>query len=172
EIFILTVGAHVHKWQNRNPLLIKLGGKDGLLLLPRHRYLEHFNWFVHVPQRPWSEALKRKVELVFHLIVDFKSKTHSSIFCKSLDSRCNVHSIARNVVFRLDHVAEVDAHAAANPLVSVHREVEFSYLPLYVIGAPRRIQRAQKFDKECVSNGLHLPSVVFVEHWPDDLPLL
>ena len=91
-----------------------------------------------------AHVLERNGELVAHLIPYHPADADAARFGQGLKARCDVDTVAEDVVVVDDDVAEIDADAQIDASLGLHAGVACGHLALHVDRATNRIDHARE----------------------------
>ena len=170
EIFLLVIAANVGERQHhdRQPGRRNLHRRCACAQRRRARSVRDHRIGADrtgdILQALLAEVGKFRADLAIHLIVGRRRQTDAAGFSDALEPRRNIDAIAEDVVHANDDVADVDADAKQNPLVSRIADREPVDAALELHGGPHRIDRAGEFGEEAVPGILDDAAAVLDDH--------
>src|SRR5215471_10794621 len=98
-----------------------------------------------------AHVLERNGELVAHLIAYHPADADAARFSQGLKARCDVDTVAEDVVVVDDDVAEIDPDAEIDAPFGLHAGIACGHLALHLDRATNRIDHAHKLAKQTVA---------------------
>src|SRR5262249_5157587 len=107
-----------------------------------------------------ARILKIYVDLAAHLTVSVVGNADTAGLGNAFQPRGNINAVAEDILV-LDHdIADVNAYSQFDALVGLHARIAFSHATLNVDGAPRSVDRTDKFDQHTVARTFYDPAPI------------
>src|ERR1700724_455387 len=123
--------------------------------LARKPYLPCAHRFDNVLSSLFPDVIEGGIDLAANLPVRIVGDADAARLGDSLKARCDIDTIAEDIVVVDDDIPDVNANAKFDPEFMRYAGVLFSHLALEFHRKARCIDRAGKLDQHAVASGLH-----------------
>src|SRR5215471_1999866 len=113
------------------------------------------HWPGDVLDLPLAKILEGVIELVPHLVPNDPADTDPAGFGQPLQPGRDIHTVAEDIMFLSDHVAEIDPDTEPDPALLRHLGLAQSHSPLHLHSTTDGIHHTRKFRQEAVAGVLH-----------------
>ncbi len=107
-----------------------------------------------------AEVLESDVELPLRVLLNAGRHADAAGRRNSLQTCCDIHSVAKNVTVVDDDVAHVDPNAEIDPLLLGYVDVAFGHAALDIHGAAHCVHNAAEFGQHPITGVLDDPAAV------------
>src|SRR5206468_12748697 len=111
-----------------------------------------------------SRVFKSNVEFPLHLIEDHSRNANAARISQTFEPRCNVYTVAIDVVSVDDDVTDIDSNSKHDRLVVWNRQVALCNTALDGNRALDSVDNAGELNQGAIAHEFHHASVVFCNH--------
>ena len=112
------------------------------------------HWSRNILQALLADIIEWHFELVAYLSVGVVGDADATRIGNAFEARCDVHTIAKNIVVLNDDIPDIDADAQLDALVLRHGGIAFDHAPLDVDRTTGGIDCAGEFDQYAIACAL------------------
>ena len=117
-----------------------------------------------------AQILEGVIELVAHLVAHDPGDADPAGLGQPPQPRSDIHSVAKDVVFLNDYVAEIDADPKPDALFVWHLELAVDHPALNLHSAANGVYNTRKLRQEAIAGVLHNPAAMLLDLRIDKLP--
>jgi hypothetical protein len=105
-----------------------------------------------------ASVLEREFKLTLRVLLNTTRDTDAPRLRQCLQTRGDVHTIAKDVIALDDHIALVNTEPELDALLRGHLGVPLNHPPLYLDSAAKRVHHAREIHEHAVPGGLDDPA--------------